>query len=88
MSALVKAEQSSHWYTQDGKPFYEIENKSAPGTMRRVTLRDARKLNLVPSVTTITGVISKPQLEAWKIEQAILASLTLPRTPKESDDSA
>ena len=76
---IVTPEKSSHWYTKTGKPCYEVPNKSKPGSMRRVTLRDARKLNLYPSVTTITSMLAKPGLEAWKIEQAILATLTLPK---------
>lgn len=82
---IVKPEKSGHWYTKDGKPCYEVPNKSKPGTMRRVTLRDARKLNLCPSVTTITSMLAKPGLEAWKIEQAILATLTLPKKKDEPE---
>jgi hypothetical protein len=51
-----------------------------------VTLRDARKLGLVPSVTGILALEAKPQLENWKINQALMAALTLPRNPGESDD--
>jgi hypothetical protein len=32
-------------------------------------------------------VIAKPSLEAWKIEQAVLAALTLPREPGEAIDA-
>lgn len=85
MSDLVRAEQSSHWYTRDGKPCYTVEKKD--GTPRATTLADARKLDLVPSVTTILSVIAKPSLEAWKIENAIMASLTLPRLDGESDQA-
>lgn len=74
---------SSHWYHNDGSPFYEIA--SAKGEMRGVTLRDARKVGAVPSVTTVLQVVAKPQLEAWKINQGILAALTLPRLPDEDD---
>lgn len=82
---IVKPEKSGHWYTKTGEPCYEVPNKSKPGTMRRVTLRDARKLNLCPSVTTITSMLAKPGLEAWKIEQAILATLTLPKKKDEPE---
>ena len=37
---------SEHWYSRDGRPAYEVE--SAKGMMRPTTLRDARKLGLVP----------------------------------------
>jgi hypothetical protein len=42
-------------------------------------VRDARKLGLLPSVTNVLGVINKPELVEWKMTQAVLAALTLPR---------
>lgn len=72
-----------HWYARDGKPSYEIEAKG--GGLRAVTLRDARTLGLVPSVTTVLSVIDKPALTSWKVDQGILAALTLPKVADESD---
>lgn len=77
------ASQGGHWYAADGSPAYEIPSKA--GTLRAVTLRDARKLNLYPSVTTIQSVAAKPGLERWKIEQAIHAALTLPHIEGETE---
>lgn len=74
-----------HWYSQDGSPFYEVLAKS--GLPRPTTLSDARKLALVPSVTTVLSVLAKPALETWKVRQGILAALTLPREPEETDDA-
>lgn len=79
--------EQGHWYTRTGEPFYEIENKSKPGEMRAVTLRDAKKLDLVPSVTTVLQLLAKPGLDQWKQKQVLLSSLTLPRLPDESEDS-
>jgi hypothetical protein len=76
--------ESTHWYDRRGKPAYTVIG--ANGKERNTTLRDARKLNLVPSVTTILGVPAKPALENWKINQALLAVLTLPQLPDESLD--
>lgn len=76
---------SGHWYLQDGTPFYEVV--SAKGEPRGVTLRDARKVGAVPSVTTVLQIIAKPQLEVWKVNQGILAALTLPRDKEECDDA-
>lgn len=70
--------EQGHWYKQDGTPCYEIENKSKPGEMRAVTLRDAKKLSLVPSVTTILRVLAAPGLDAWKQTQILLAAATSP----------
>jgi len=57
------------------------------GQPRPTTLRDARKLGLVPSVTNILGVIAKPELTSWLQEQAVMAALTLPRMAGESEDA-
>jgi hypothetical protein len=82
---VVSGFDSSHWYRQDGKPFYTITG--ANGVDRSVTLRDARKINAVPSVTTVLQIVAKPQLEAWKVRQGVMAALTLPRVAGEDDDA-
>lgn len=76
---------SEHWYSRDNRPCYEVEKKA--GGMRPTTLADARKMQLVPSVTTVLGIIAKPQLETWKVRQGILAALTLPRATDEQEDA-
>lgn len=73
----------SHWYRHDGSALHQV--KALNGNMRATTLRDARKLNLVPSVTTILSIIEKPGLIKWKVDQGILAALTLGRRPGEED---
>lgn len=78
------AAESGHWYHRDGSPCYEIEGKN--GKMRPTTLRDARKLHLLPSVTSIIRLAAAPGLVNWQIDQAILASLTLPRIDGETDE--
>ena len=75
---------SGHWYLPSGAPFYSVMAKD--GHERPVTLRDARKVNAVPSVTTVLRILSKPQLERWKRAQTALAALTLPRIDGESSD--
>lgn len=71
--------EKGHWYGRDGSPVYDVPNKSKPGELRPATITDARKLQLVPGVTSILNVLSKPQLVRWKLEQAVLAALTYPR---------
>jgi len=75
--------ESGHWYDEMGNPAYEIIG--ANGKQRNTTLRDAKKLGLLPSVTTVLGVAAKPGLDRWKQEQAILAALTLPRLECEEE---
>jgi hypothetical protein len=55
------------------------------GGQRNTTLRDARTMNLVPSVTTILSVAAKPALTAWLQQQVLLAALTLPRRTDEPE---
>ena len=82
---ITRAEESGHWYQIDGTPAYYVTAKS--GEQRSTTLRDARKLNLLPSVTTIIKCAASPGLEAWKLNQMLLAALTLPKIDGEPEES-
>lgn len=89
MSAILKekpdfATSGGNWYELDGTPRYTIVG--ANGKERPTTIRDARKLNLVPSVTTILRQAAAPGLERWKIGNAIMSALTLTRREGESDE--
>ena len=74
----IRASESNHWYTKDGVPQYTVPSKK-DGLPRATTLRDARTMDLVPSVTTILGCAAKPALIAWLQQQVLFAALTLPR---------
>lgn len=76
---------SEHWYDRGGAPRYTVP--AANGFQRPTTLRDARKLNLVPSVTTVLNIAAKPGLTLWMQRQVLLAALTLPRMDDESEDT-
>ena len=89
---LIRPESAAHWYThpntttgEKSQPMHKITG--ANGNERPTTLRDARKMNLLPSVTSVLAILAKPQLENWKQEQAILAALTLPRGEGEGLDA-
>ena len=77
--------ESGHWYAADGSPAYRI--KGANGKERNTTVRDARSLGLVPSVTTVLGLVAKPGLATWLQQQVLLAALTLPRIEGESEEN-
>jgi len=77
--------ESGHWYTQEGEPMYTLIG--ANGKERNTTLRDAKSLGLVPSVTTILGMVAKPALENWKLTQAITSAINLDKKDNESIDS-
>ena len=81
-SRLVQTDQAGHWYTAEGESAHVVIGKN--GKERNTTVTDARQMGLYPSVTSILGILDKPQLTSWKIEQAIMASLTL---PKEVDET-
>jgi hypothetical protein len=81
---ITRPAESCHWYKPDGSPLYTIIGTN--GKERDTTLRDARKLGLFPSVSTIQQVADKPGLTRWKHEQIILAALTLPRLENEPLD--
>ena len=84
LSANKFKSESGHWYTQEGEPMYTIVG--ANGKERNTTLRDARKEQLVPSVTTVLSMVAKPSLENWKINQALNSALTLQKDEDESLD--
>ena len=83
-SDMAHVAESTHYYTRDGKPAYTVIG--ANGKERDTTVRDAKKLGLVPSVTTVIRCAAAPGLEYWKTQQAILAALTLPKIEGEKDD--
>lgn len=80
---MAHIKESTHFYDLEGNPAYTIKGKN--GEERATTLRDARKLNLVPSVTVILGEANKPGLIAWKENQVLMAALTLPRVQDETE---
>ncbi len=74
----VREGTAGHWYAKDGTPAHEVQKKDGTGT-RPTTLRDAKKLGLLPSVTTVLGILDRPQLTLWKIKTAIRAATAVPR---------
>lgn len=90
---IVRPNSASHWYKVDDKrvtAFHSVPyagKRGEAGETRKTTLRDARKVGAFPSVTNILSILHKEFLEAYKINQAILAALTLPRLKDEGADS-
>ena len=81
---MTFASESGHWYDAAGRPAYEVAARN--GSMRPTTLRDARKLNLAPSVSGIIKCAAADALANWKIDQAIMSALTLPRIDGEETE--
>jgi len=71
---LIRDDGSAHWYDREGKP------------QHHTNVKGAKRHGYYPSVTSYLKVWPKPALDRWKIEQAILAAITLPRLKDEPDD--
>ena len=71
----------SHWYNRAGEAVFEVPK--VKGGMRKTTIADARKMGLYPSVTTVLGILDKPQLGDWKLEQMALAAFNSPANGSE-----
>ena len=80
------AQDGQHWYDRQGNPVYEVPDATGK---RMITpdIRHARKHNLVPGFSAVERIMAAPGLERYKIRQAVLAALTLPRNAGEDDDS-
>lgn len=72
---MIKFSNSGHWYTKDGKPSHDSG------------LREARKLNLYPSVTSVErSVFVNEGLQIWKTNQLVIAASENYRQPHESGE--
>lgn len=77
--------ESGHYYHPiTGDACHTIIGKN--GKERHTTLRDAKKFGWFPSVTTISKILSAPELDRWKQQQVLMASLTLPKIEDESEE--
>ena len=84
----TKAERPSeggHWYDQHGNQIAEVERSSGKG-MRKPTLRDARKNNWGPGVTTIIGCAAAPGLNRWRQHRTADSAVSLPMFAGESKE--
>ena len=80
------AKESGHWYARDkdGLPTQIVDLIGKNGKRRRPTLADARSRDWVPGVTTLMRAAGVPeQLVRGRVNQAVLAALTLPRLKDE-----
>ena len=66
------APTGQHWYTLAGEACHYQESG------KPTTLREARKQNLVPSVSGVLGMIEKPHLTKWKCDEMIRKCLSNP----------
>lgn len=67
----------SHYYDLEGNSRYTVPYADPKKGERPTTLRDAKKNNWVPSVTTIMQVAAKPGLDRWKRDQLLEAAMEI-----------
>jgi hypothetical protein len=79
-------ERQSHWYHRNGTPCHTVPKADGKG-VRNVCLRYDRALNLLPSTTNIISVKAKPAIVDYKVKQALMAAVTLPRIQGETEDA-
>ncbi len=77
--------KAGHWYAPDGTPMHRMPTADGSGE-RITTIRDAKRMGLFPSVTSILGILAKPGLETWKLNQMALATLRTPKGEEEGDE--
>ena len=68
---------SEHWYDFNGNAVFEQPKKDGSG-MRPTTIRDAKALGLLPSVTSVLKILSKDQLSVWKERMCVKYALLNP----------
>ncbi len=73
--------ESGHWYDRNGNQVEKVPG-AKPGAMVRPDIRHARKLGLLPGVSSINKCADAPALTIYKVKQAVLSALTLPRGPE------
>lgn len=80
-------EQSGHWYYPTGESCHTVTGKN--GKARATTIRDARALGLLPSVTTILKMMAPSHfLVQWQQRQVAMAALTYPKQDTDILDEA
>jgi len=83
LTAKPKRGGGGHWYTALGEPRHTMPRAKGDGE-RNTTLRDAKKHRLIPSVTTMLGLMAKPGLDRWKQDQLLRIAYDNPPKMDES----
>lgn len=76
------ADDYGHWYDRQGNLVLEVpyakSNRAKAGMFKPTTMREARGLGLLPSVTTVLQDLSRPGLITWKMDRAVTIALENP----------
>jgi hypothetical protein len=80
------ASEAGNWYLPTGEQVTTVLDSTGKKQIKP-DIRHARKMGLLPGVTSIIRCASAPGLDMWKQKQAIMAALTLPRQIAEPEDA-
>lgn len=77
---------AEHWYTKDGQTAHTqpTKSKSAKNPTRPTTIKDARNLGLLPSVTSVLKMVHNEGLARWKHKKIVEACFNRPPIGEES----
>jgi len=74
-----------HFYTSQGEPMHTQPTKAgAKNATRPTDIRDARRLSLLPSVTTVLDILSNPGLDFYRRQTVLKAAYECPPVDAES----
>ena len=69
---VMAFDEGSHYYWRNGDSCRELPLKTDPSRTRKTTIKDARKLGLVPSVTTVLKAKNSPALASLKQRKVVM----------------
>jgi hypothetical protein len=75
--------EANRWYSPSGEEVYRIIG--ANGKERDVNIRDARRLELKPSITTILRLVRNEGIDRYRMMQYISAARTAPSIEGETE---
>ncbi len=83
---IILPDRAAHWYFRNGFTCHQVQRKDGKG-LKNTGIRDARERDLLPSVTNILSIKSKPAIVDYKVKQALMAAATLPKIEGETEDA-
>lgn len=75
-SKRTKAAEGGHWYDRNGNQIGQVQNITKPG-LRNPTVRDAKRMDWGPGITSILSMLAAPALTLWKQSRTADAAVDL-----------
>lgn len=83
---MAYSSEQTRWYCPEKKEPVEMVPSAKGDKMVKTTIRQARKMGLLPSVTSILKVLSSYSLQNWIIENTIKTCIEYPFERSGSDE--